>query len=88
MKCTHSASYMGGDRIRCALCDLAAANELLRKALRQIDGYREAMIEAAGDLTDSDVGTRLHLALHQRPGHVHSIEAHLSYTSDAGSEHG
>lgn len=84
--CKHSAAYARNGKLRCALCDLAAANVLLRKSLQQIDRYREAMIEATNDLPNSDVGARLHLALHERPYQGHSIEAHLSYTSDTATE--
>lgn len=92
MTCEHSASYIGNDnRIRCALCDLAAANDLLRKALRQIDRYREAMIEARDSLAggEEEVAARLHLAMHERPYQGHSIEAHLSHCSqsDRGAYH-
>jgi hypothetical protein len=31
MTCAHSASYIKGDRIRCALCDLADAKDALGK---------------------------------------------------------
>lgn len=90
MSCGHSANYLRDGKVRCALCDLKERNALLRKVHRQIDDYREAMIEARDSLASKDdpeeVGVRLHLALSSREYLGYAIAAAIDSTVDGGPE--
>jgi hypothetical protein len=79
--CEHSASYLRDGKTRCALCDLREATTLLRKAWRQIDDYRVAMIDARDSLgmkeDPEEVGARIHIALAGREYLGYAIAAAL-----------